>query len=125
MFENLALRHQILVLKRNAKKPKLKSLDRLLWVTLQRLWSGWQRTLVIIQPRTVIAWHRAELGRESWLAFVLIGIDESLKQCILRLKVLLDLKCLVQNGLGILVGVLGSGVGGFALNFLAHHDDGQ
>jgi hypothetical protein len=26
---------------------------------LLRCWSGWQRVLVIVQPRTVVAWHRA------------------------------------------------------------------
>jgi hypothetical protein len=30
----------------------------LLWVLLKRCWSDWQRVLVIIQPRTVVSWHR-------------------------------------------------------------------
>ena len=54
-----------------------------------------------------------------------MGPDEFLQQGILRLKVLLDLKRLVKNGLGILVGVVGSGIGCRALDFLANHDDGQ
>ena len=62
---------------------------------------------------------------ETWFVVVLIGIDESLKQCILRLKVLLDLKRLIQNGLGILVGVVGSDISCGSLDFLAYHDDGQ
>jgi len=33
--------------------------DRLLWVWLSRVWSGWRSTLAIVQPGTVIAWHRA------------------------------------------------------------------
>ena len=42
LLENLALRHQIGVLKRSAKKcPKLTSGDRLLWICLSRLWGGW------------------------------------------------------------------------------------
>src|SRR5215469_14140508 len=41
--ENLALRHQIGVLQRSVKKrPKLTSMDRLLWVSLSRLWRGWR-----------------------------------------------------------------------------------
>ena len=59
-LENLALRHQISVLQRSARKrPRLTSVDRLLWVWLSRVWSGWRSTLAIVQPGTVIAWHRA------------------------------------------------------------------
>ena len=32
--------------------------DRLLWVWLSRLWTGWQSALLIVKPETVIAWHR-------------------------------------------------------------------
>jgi len=59
-LENLALRHQIGVLQRAAtKRPKLTRGDRLLWVCLSRLWSGWRSSLAIVKPETVIAWHRA------------------------------------------------------------------
>ena len=58
MLENLALRHQLTVLKRAVPKPKLRNSDRLLWVLLQRCWSEWQGALLIIQPRTVVGWHR-------------------------------------------------------------------
>jgi hypothetical protein len=37
---------------------RLNSADRLLWVWLSRLWSGWRSALVIVKPETVIAWHR-------------------------------------------------------------------
>ena len=58
-LENLALRHQIGVLQRSARKrPKLILLDRLLWAWLSRVWSGWRSALAIVQPETVIAWHR-------------------------------------------------------------------
>ena len=57
--ENLALRHQINVLRRGARRRlPLKSGDRLLWVWLSRLWTGWRSALVIVKPQTVIAWHR-------------------------------------------------------------------
>jgi len=57
---NLALRHQIGVLQRAARKcPKLTPGDRLLWVWLSRIWSGWRSALAIVQPDTVLAWHRA------------------------------------------------------------------
>jgi putative transposase len=47
------------VLQRSVPRANLKSTDRFLWVLLLRCWSGWQRVLVIVQPRTVVAWHRA------------------------------------------------------------------
>ena len=59
-LENLALRHQIGVLQRSvAKRPKLTSGDRLLWICLSRLWRDWRSALSIVKPETVIAWHRA------------------------------------------------------------------
>ena len=59
-LENLALRHQIGILQRSARKrPKLTSVDRLLWVWLSRLWRSWRSALAIVKPETVLAWHRA------------------------------------------------------------------
>src|SRR3984893_11747700 len=56
-LENLALRHQIGVLQRSARKrPKLTSGDRLLWICLSRLRRA---ALAVVKPETVIAWHRA------------------------------------------------------------------
>ena len=58
-LENLALRHQIGVLQRSARKRfRLTPLDRLLWVWLSRIWSDWRSALAIVQPETVVAWHR-------------------------------------------------------------------
>ena len=57
-LENLALRHQLAVLQRQAPKPKLLLTDRLLWVGLLRFWPDWRQALLLVQPQTVIAWHR-------------------------------------------------------------------
>ena len=58
-LENLVLRHQIGVLQRSLKKrPKLTSMNRLLWVSLSRIWRDWHSTLAIVKPQTVVAWHR-------------------------------------------------------------------
>ena len=63
-LENLALRHQIAVLQRSARKrPKLTPADRLFWVGLSRLWSDWRSALAIVRPETVVAWHRAGFRR--------------------------------------------------------------
>jgi transposase InsO family protein len=56
--ENLALRHQLGVLSRSAKRPRLRPCDRVLWVWLSRLWSDWRSSLIIVQPETVVRWHR-------------------------------------------------------------------
>ena len=37
--------------------------DRLFWVVLSRLWSGWREILVIVKPETVIGWHRKGFRR--------------------------------------------------------------
>jgi putative transposase len=58
-LENLALRHQIGVLQRSAKKrPQLNPADRFLWVWLSRVWKDWRSSLLIVKPETVVAWHR-------------------------------------------------------------------
>jgi hypothetical protein len=60
LLENLALRHQLAVLRRQRpRRPRLGALDRLLWVGLSRLWPRWKELLVIVKPATVVAWHRA------------------------------------------------------------------
>jgi putative transposase len=56
--EILALRHQIIVLKRSVNRPKIRVWDRFLWIWLLRFWPEWRSTLVIVKPETVIAWHR-------------------------------------------------------------------
>jgi len=56
-LENLALGHQIGVVQRAARR-KLTPLDRLLWVWFFRIWSDWRSALAIIEPETVVAWHR-------------------------------------------------------------------
>src|SRR5215469_7303667 len=59
-LENLALHHQIGVLQRASRqRPKLTVGDRLLWVWLSQMWSDWRSALAIVEPETVIAWHRA------------------------------------------------------------------
>jgi putative transposase len=63
-LENLALRHQLGVLQRSAKKrPKLTPADRRLWVGLSHIWSDWRSALAIVKPETVVAWHRAGFRR--------------------------------------------------------------
>jgi transposase InsO family protein len=58
LAENLALRQQLLVLQRSVNRAKLRPSDRLFWVWLSRVWTDWKSVLVIVQPETVVRWHR-------------------------------------------------------------------
>ena len=72
-LENVALRHQIGVLQRSAKKrPRLNASDRFLWVWLSHVWTGWRSALVIVKPQTVVAWHRKAF-RMFWTWKIRIG----------------------------------------------------
>jgi hypothetical protein len=57
-MEVLALGHQLTVLQRSVKRPKLTPADRLLWATLAEFWQDWRSALMIVRPETVISWHR-------------------------------------------------------------------
>jgi putative transposase len=57
-LENIALRHQLMVLQRSSPRPRLRRQDRILWVCLSRLWANWRSRLLIVPPATVVAWHR-------------------------------------------------------------------
>ncbi|MCP4471875.1 MAG: transposase [Gammaproteobacteria bacterium] len=57
-IENLALRQQLATLKSRNPRPKLSNSDRLFWVVISHLWSNWHAGLHIVQPATVIRWHR-------------------------------------------------------------------
>jgi putative transposase len=59
VLENLALRQQLAALTARKPRPRLAVHDRLFWVILRRFWSDWRRALVIVQPETVVGWHRA------------------------------------------------------------------
>ena len=55
-LENLALRHQIGVLRRSARRrATLTQLNRLFWAWLSRIWSDWRSALTTVQPESVRA----------------------------------------------------------------------
>jgi transposase InsO family protein len=58
-LENLALRHQLHVLRRQRPgQPRLFTIDRLLWVWFYRLWPRCLDSMVLVKPATVVQWHR-------------------------------------------------------------------
>ncbi len=64
VLENLALRHQLAVYTRGRRRPRLRRHDRRFWSLLARGWSGWRGTLVMVEPDTVVRWHRS-----AWRAY--------------------------------------------------------
>ena len=64
-LEIVALRHQVAVYQRSVSRPRLHATDRLFWVWLSRLWSGWRHVLAFVQPRTVLAWQKQRF-RDYW-----------------------------------------------------------
>jgi hypothetical protein len=59
VLENLALRQQLLALHAKRPRSRLGSIDKLFWVALRSLWTGWKKSLIVVQPETVVRWHRA------------------------------------------------------------------
>jgi hypothetical protein len=61
--EPRSLRHQLNVLRRQApSKPKLMAADRLVFVALCRLFPSLRNAITIVQPDTVLRWHRSGSG---------------------------------------------------------------
>ena len=58
LTENLVLRQQLAVLNRSVKRPQLSCYDRLFWALVSRFWAHWSKALIIVQPQTVLRWHR-------------------------------------------------------------------
>jgi hypothetical protein len=62
LLEFIALRHQLAVLQRTGtRRPCFRPSERLFWVLLSRWWANWQRSLIIVQPATVLRWRRLGL----------------------------------------------------------------
>mgnify|MGYP006863142805 CR=1 FL=1 len=63
--ENLALRQQLAILQQKSKTARLGRRDRIFWALLSRIWADWRSALLIVQPDTVVRWHR-EGSRLFW-----------------------------------------------------------
>src|SRR6266567_1050863 len=59
------LRQQLIILRRQVKRPTCKKTDRFLLLFLARMMRTWKQGLFIVQPETVLRWHR-ELYRLFW-----------------------------------------------------------
>ena len=65
LVENAILRQQLIVLKRSVKRPQFTTGDRTRLTLLARLINLWQSDLHIVQPDTILRWHR-DMFRRYW-----------------------------------------------------------
>ncbi len=69
VVENLALRHQLSTFVHCGRRPRVGVADRVLWVTLRRVWARWSEVLLFVRPETVVRWHRAGFRKYwTWLS---------------------------------------------------------
>ena len=61
-LENLALHQQLAILHRQAKRPRLRTVDRTFRVSLAQVWDQWRSGLIMVKPETVLRWHREGLA---------------------------------------------------------------
>jgi putative transposase len=64
-IELLVLRHQVVVLGRQGRRPSLRAADRAFLAALARLLPQRRRHGLIVTPQTLLRWHR-ELVRRKW-----------------------------------------------------------
>jgi hypothetical protein len=62
VFENALLRHQIVILRRKSPCPRLTTVDRLWLLVAAAVLPAWRRALAIVQPETLLRWHREGFG---------------------------------------------------------------
>jgi putative transposase len=71
------------------RRPRLSPLDRVFWIALSRRWARWKTVLVLVQPETVIRWHRQGF-RGYWRSISTSGpgrppISDETKDLIIRM----------------------------------------
>src|SRR6476469_2487706 len=57
-LENAAMRLQLAAFQRKPRRPVLTTFDRLFWIALRRLWSGWRGSLCCASTLAVVRWQR-------------------------------------------------------------------
>ena len=62
VVENALLRQQLIVLNRQVKRPQLTNSDRFRLVFLSHFTTFWKQALDIVQPDTLLRWHRELFG---------------------------------------------------------------
>ena len=65
-LENVALRQQLAVFKRDKIRPRLQGQDRLFWIALRAIWKNCKSAPIIVRPETVISWQRKRFKQYWW-----------------------------------------------------------
>ena len=65
LAENALLRHQLIVLRRSVTRPAIRPADRAFLVLLASRVGAWRHALLVVQPDTLLRWHRAGF-RSFW-----------------------------------------------------------
>jgi putative transposase len=65
ILENAFLRQQLIILDRQVKRPLARPHERMLLVALASRLRAWKQALLIVQPDTLLRWHR-DLYRWLW-----------------------------------------------------------
>ena len=63
LLENLVLRQQLAVYTRAPRRTPLQPADRRFWSTVARGWAAWRRHVHVVEPATVVRWHRTAWRR--------------------------------------------------------------
>ena len=90
--ENAALRHQLIVLRRKVHgRVRLTNSDRWFFIQLYRWFPSILKVVTIVQPETLVRWHRAGFRRYwHWKSRPLGGrsqIDTDLRALIRRMSI--------------------------------------
>ena len=90
--ENVALRHQLIILRRKVRgRVRLTDGDRLFLIQLYRWFPSVLKAITIVRPETLVRWHRAGFRRYwRWKSRSLGGrpqIDADLRALIRRMSV--------------------------------------
>jgi transposase InsO family protein len=62
-LENLALRQQVIMLKRSVKRARPTAMDRIFWIAFSRSVNNWRENLIALHPDTIVRWHRTGFRR--------------------------------------------------------------
>src|SRR5262245_42070191 len=66
LLEHLPLRLQPAGVVRAPPRRRARRRDRVFWVVARRLCADWRRHLVLVQPETVLRWHRRGWRLRWW-----------------------------------------------------------
>jgi len=87
-FELLVLRHELSVLRRQARRPQLTERDRLVLAALSRVMPRRSSQAFLVTPETLLRWHRRIVARSWTYSHRRPGrppLDQQVRQLILRL----------------------------------------